>query len=333
MPQQFDSQLGTFIRSLPKTETHLHIEGALPFKLLQSIDPTKFRDPPLSWNNDFKFESFSEFEESLITMALHWFTSPERYHKAAKSIFNKHLEQNVKYVEISFHAGIIDYFKIPGPEIINAIRDAIPDGLEVRVFMGMLRNQYTPSMAPVIDDCLNWEKLDGIDLHGTELLPLEEWTKSLWVKAREANKFTKAHAGEFGGPSNVKKAIEILGVNRVEHGIRAIENNDVISMVIDKDITFDVCPISNLKLNVIESMNNHPIRLLFDKGVRCTLNTDDPLSFGNQLEEEYVALAMELEFSKKELAILARNGFEIALMPDSKKTVFIKQINDIIGSC
>mgnify|MGYP000288887821 CR=1 FL=1 len=90
--------------------------------------------------------------------------------------------------------------------------------------------------------------------------------------------------------------------------------------------------ISNLKLNVVETMKNHPIRKLFNKGIRCTLNTDDPLSFGNQLEEEYAALAMELNFSKKELAILARNGFEIALMPESMTRPFIKQIDAIIGS-
>jgi adenosine deaminase len=235
-------------------------------------------------------------------------------------------------VEISFHAGIIEFLNIPGPDIISAIRDAIPDGLEVRIFMGMLRNQYTELMAPVIDDCVNWEDLDGIDLHGTEVLPLEDWAKSLWSRAREANKFTKAHAGEFGGPDYVKDAVEFLGVNRVEHGVRAVEDHEVLSLVIDRDITFDVCPISNLKLNVVETMKNHPIRKLFDEGVRCTLNTDDPLSFGNQLEEEYAALAMELKFSKKELAILARNGFEIALMPESMKLPFINQIDAIIGS-
>jgi len=332
MPYQPDPDLAAFIKSLPKTETHLHIEGALPFEFLQKIDPVQFKKPPRSWADEFKFQSFSEFEETLIAMALQWFTSPERYYEAAVAIFHKHLEQNVKYVEISFHAGIIEFLNIPGPEIIGAIRDAVPDGLEVRIFMGMLRNHYTQFMAPVIDDCVNWDNLDGIDLHGTEVLPLEDWAKSLWPRAREADKFTKAHAGEFGGAHYVKDAIELLGVNRVEHGVRAVEDPEVLSMIIEKDITFDVCPISNLKLNVIETMKNHPIRKLFNEGVRCTLNTDDPLSFGNQLEEESAVLAMELNFSEKELAILARNGFEIALMPESMKRPFIEQIDTIIGS-
>jgi len=332
MPYQPDPDLGAFIKSLPKTETHLHIEGALPFEFLQKINPVQFKEQPRSWADDFKFQSFSEFEETLLAMALQWFTSPERYYEAAVAIFHKHLEQNVKYVEISFHAGIIEFLNIPGPEIIGAIRDAVPDGLEVRIFMGMLRNHYSQLMAPVIDDCVNWDSLDGIDLHGTEILPLEDWAKSLWPRAREADKFTKVHAGEFRGAHYVKDAIEFLDVNRVEHGVRAIEDPEVLTMIIEKDITFDVCPISNLKLNVIDKMKNHPIRKLFNEGVRCTLNTDDPLSFGNQLEEEYAALALELNFSKKELAILARNGFEIALMPESMKHPFIEQIDTIIGS-
>ena len=331
MPYQPDPGLSAFIRSLPKTETHLHIEGALPFEFLQELAPDQFKEPPLSWADDFKFQSFSEFEDALIAMAIQWFTTPGRYGEAAKSIFRKHLVQNVKYVEVSFHAGIIEYLNIPGPEIIAAIRDAIPEGLEVKIFMGILRNHYHDKMVSVIDDCVNWDGLDGIDLHGNEILPIEDWAKTLWTKAREANKFTKAHAGEFGDAGYVKEAIDLLGVKRVEHGVRAVEDPEVLSMVIDRDITFDVCPISNLKLNVIDRMKDHPIRKLFNEGVRCTLNTDDPLSFGNHLEEEYAALSLELNFSEKELAILARNGFEIALMPESKKIPFYKQLDSIIG--
>ena len=87
MSYQPDPDLAAFIRSLPKTETHLHIEGALPFEFLQNIDPVQFKEPPCSWDDGFKFQSFSQFEEALIAMALQWFTSPERYYEAAVAIF------------------------------------------------------------------------------------------------------------------------------------------------------------------------------------------------------------------------------------------------------
>lgn len=331
MPYQPDSNLAKFIQDLPKTETHIHIEGALPFHLLQGIDSDRFQHPPVSWADDYKSKSFKQFEDELIAMAMEWFTTPERYHEAAVEIFHTHLDQNVKYVEISFHSGIIDFLDIPGPEIISAIKEAAPDGLEVRVFMGILRQGYNEKMGPVLEDSIAWDGLDGIDLHGPESPPLEDWTKRLWSVAREAGKFTKAHAGEFCGSDYVRDAIEHLGVRRIEHGVRAVEDPQVLQFVQDLNVTFDVCPISNVKLDVVTTMSEHPIRRLFDIGVRCTISTDDPLYFGNRLCDEYAALAMDLDFSERELAMIARNGFEIALMSEKKKEPWMRQLDAIIG--
>jgi adenosine deaminase len=320
-----------YIKKLPKTETHLHIEGALPWELLESLDSGKFSKTPDSWHPNYKFGSFKDFEDHLIEHALHWFTSAENYHKAAKIIFNKHLEQNVRYVETSFHAGIIEFLKIPGPEIIDAILSAVPKGLEVKVFMGMARNGYSDFLGPILEESIHWEKLTGIDLHGVEVLPIEPWTEDLWKEARKAGKYTKAHAGEFGGAEYVKDAIHKLGVKRVQHGVRAMECSDTVQLLIDEDVTLDICPISNVKLNVVDRMEDHPIRKFHDAGVRCTINTDDPFSFGNKLEDEYEALAKYLNFSEAELAKIARNGFEIALISEDKREELLKEFDNIAG--
>ncbi len=329
MSHQPDQGLAAYIQALPKTETHLHIEGSLPFHLLQEVNPDI--RPPESWNDSFRFKSFEQFEEELNAMAIQWYTSPERYHIAAREIFNRHIEQNVRYVEVSFNAGIIKFFDIPGPEIVNAIQEAIPEGLKVRVFMGMSRDQHNERMAPILDSCIHWEGLDGIDLHGVEVKPLQAWAQRLWQAARSEGKFTKAHAGEFGGADYVKQAIDFLGVNRIEHGVRAIEDASVVDWVRERDVSFDVCPISNVKLAVVGSMKSHPIRQLMKAGVRCTINTDDTLSFGNTLNGEYTALAMDAGFNRQELARFARNGFEIALMPDSEKLPYLTQLDSLVG--
>ena len=325
-----DSENLGFIRRLPKTETHLHIEGALPFSLLQEMDPEQFVVPPASWAPDFKFRSFEQFEDELLAMALQWFTSPERYHRAAQAVFEGLIEENVKYVETSFHAGIIEHLGVAGPEILHAIKEAIPDDLEVRVFMGMLRDQYSETMGPILDDCVKWEGLAGIDLHGVEVLPIEPWAERLWAAARDAGLTVKAHAGEFGGADYVRDAIEKLKVRRIQHGVRAIEDPDVVQLAKDVDATFDTCPISNVKLAVVETMEEHAIRPLFDAGVRCTISTDDPLSFGNQLNDEYEALA-STSFSQGELARLARNGFEVALLTEEEKAPYLRELDTIIG--
>lgn len=325
-----DQNLSDFIHRLPKTETHLHIEGALPYQLLQAMDSERFAEPPACWAPDFKWPNFEAFETHLIEHALEWFTAPERYYEAAQVIFQKHLDQNVRYVETSFHAGMIEFLKIPGEEILAAIRSAVPDGLEVRVFMGMSRNAYTEVLAPELEACVGWEGLAGIDLHGVEYLPLEEWTPKLWAKARAAGLITKAHAGEFGPSGHVREALEKLGARRIQHGVRAVEDPEVLQQAIDFGATFDLCPISNVKLDVIESMAVHPIREFFDRGLRCTLSTDDPFSFGNSLEDEYHALARDLGFTRKELRQLAKNGFEVAQLDAATRAKWIAEVDAVL---
>lgn len=313
------SRLSALIADLPKTETHLHIEGALPYRLIQEMDPDRFAQDPPFWADDFRYPSFENFEQTLLDHAVLWYTSAERYHEAAKVVFAGLQAQNVRYVETSFHLGIIEFFPLSGPEIVHAIKSAAPDGMVVRVFAGMLRNHYTDTMKPVIDDLRNWDELDGVDLHGVEVWDLESWTAPVWERVREAGKVTKAHAGEFGGADNVRQVVEKLGVRRVQHGVRSVENADVVALLRDVDATLDVCPISNLKLQVVPSMAAHPIRQLFDAGIRCTINTDDPFSFGNRLVDEYQALADDLDFTGIELARIAGNGFEVGHMPDEHR--------------
>jgi adenosine deaminase len=329
MHPPIDAATADFIHRLPKTENHLHIEGALPYQLLQQLDPEKFSQPQACWTQDFKWKCFEDFEAHLIDHAVQWFTTPERYYEAAQVIFAGHLAQNVRYVETSFHAGMIEFLGIPGPEIVNAIRSAAPQGLEVRVFMGMARNCYHEILAPVLEECVTWDGLAGIDLQGVEYLTLEDWTPKLWDKARANGLETKAHAGEFGPADHVREAIEVLGTRRIQHGIRAIEDDAVVELAIESDATFDVCPISNVKLDVIDKLEDHPIRQLFDRGLRCTLSTDDPFSFGNTVEDEYAALSAGLNFTKAELKQIAKNGFEVALVDEATRAKLMAEVDGL----
>ena len=207
-----DSALRSFIWSLPKTETHLHVEGALPYELLRAWDPGKYPPEPAFRSLDHRFPTFPDFDATLLGHALPWFISAERYYEAARVIFAQHVVQNVRYVETSFHLPVTQFVNVPGKEIIAAIRAAVPAGLEVRVFAGMLRTDYAGPMQAVIDDLANWDELDGVDLHGFEQLPTEPWTAPVWARLRAAGKVTKCHAGEFDGAARVREAIVDLGV-------------------------------------------------------------------------------------------------------------------------
>ncbi|MSU69608.1 MAG: adenosine deaminase [Opitutaceae bacterium] len=322
-----DSTLPAFIQALPKTETHLHLEGALPYEILMAWRPAEYpADPPFR-RADYRYESFPDFNRILLGHALPWFTSAERYHEAAKVMFAHHAGQNIRYVETSFHLPITQLIRTPGREIIAAIRAAAPAGLEVRVFAGMLRNDYAGPLQTTIDDLENWEDLAGVDLHGVEQMPTEPWTARVWSRVRAAGKVTKCHAGEFDGAHRVREAIEQLGVTRVQHGVRAIEDAAVVALARDRGVTFDVCPISNVRLKVVGAMREHPIRRLMQAGVCCTVSTDDPLCFANTLHEEYAELSAELNFTRAELAQVARNGWAVAAVPAEAKQKWLAQID------
>jgi adenosine deaminase len=321
--------LSGYVRALPKTETHLHIEGALAYELLHGWDPSQYPAEPAWRRPEHRFDSFAEFDETLLGHALPWFTSPERYFEAARITFARHIEQNVRYVETSFHLGIVEFVDFSGRQIIEAIRAAVPPGLEVRIYAGMLRQNYAGPVQPVIDDLVNWDELDGVDLHGFEGVPTEAWTAPVWQRLRDAGKDTKCHAGEFDGAPRVREAIQDLGVTRVQHGVRAIEDPAVVQLAVDRDVTFDVCPISNVKLKVCPDLAHHPLRALMAAGVRCTISSDDPLVFANQVSDDYLALAIAGGFSAAELATLARNGWAVADVPAADKAAALAEIDRI----
>lgn len=314
-PHPLDADLDAFIQSLPKTETHLHLEGALPFALLQEVARDKFPQPPESWQPDFKFRDFAHFEQELLAMAFSWYSSPERYHRAAREVFAQQLAQNVRYVETSFASGVIEFLGLPGREIAQAIAEAAPEGLQVKVFLGIHHNGCSTTMRPVLEDALSWPELAGVDLHGTETFPLEPWTSEIWAAANEAGKRTKAHAGEFMGADFVHRCVEELGVRYIQHGVRAVENPRVVALLRKLNVTLDTCPTSNVKLMPGVSWSNHPLPQLIDAGVCVTVSTDDPISFGNTLNDEYRALFHRMGLNREQLAEIAANGFRSRGLP------------------
>jgi adenine deaminase len=325
-PKPVERQLDELVRALPKTETHLHLEGALPIDLLRQVRPDA---PRRSWRESFKFGGFDDFLAELLAWQGAWFTSAERYHIAAREVFRRHLDENVRYVEVSFASGALESAQLDGAEVLAAIRAAIPSGLEVRIFLGIHHDGFTPRMGPVLRECLDWEGLAGLDLHGAENVPLEPWTAPLWRAARERGKKTKAHAGELMGPGFVWQVLEELAPDRIEHGLRAAEDERLVAALIRRGIALDMCPISNEKLVSGVTLENHPIRHLYDAGVTVTLSTDDPLSFGNSVSDEYIALVERRGFARHEIVEIAKNGFRVADLAKEAKESFCEEIDRV----
>lgn len=324
--------LQRLIAALPKTETHLHMEGALPWELLHGLDSRKFAEPPASWDRGYRFTSFAQFEEELLEMAFAWFRSPERYYEAARVVLEKlWREENVRYVETSFASGVVEFLGLEAREVARAIRSAAPDGMEIRVFMGIHHDGYTERSRGFIEGSLGWEEVAGLDLHGTETTPLEPWTADLWARARAAGKRTKAHAGEFAGSGFIRRVVDELGVRRIQHGVQAVEDPELMKELGGMDAVLDLCPISNVKLGVVESLAAYPIRAFMEAGICCTVSTDDPVSFGNCLRDDYAALHEEAGLSFEELGQLARNGFASADATNVWIAEQVAEIDAVVG--
>ncbi|WP_269541509.1 adenosine deaminase family protein [Cerasicoccus fimbriatus] len=325
MPRKTDPELREFLRKLPKTETHLHLEGGLPLELLREIRPDE--PTPESWTDGFKYRDFTHFEQELLDWGFAWHTSPEQYYRSAKMQFERHLELGVKYVECSFASGVSEFGGLDAKEIHLAVLEAVPKDLEVRLFMGIHHSGCGPKMRPVIEDALTWDGLAGIDLHGPEDLPIEPWTAEIYAAARVADKFTKAHAGEFLGPDFVRRMLVEIGAERIQHGIRSVEDPMLLDQIKANGIALDICPISNAKLSPGVTLENHPIRELFDAGVKVTVSTDDPISFGNNLLDDYEALHHYRNFTREELVQLVRNGLEVALVDEAKRQTWLDELD------
>jgi adenosine deaminase len=313
--------------ALPKTDMHLHIEGAIGLPEYRSVVSVDDDWVPPAWAPDFRYENFADFENFILGYADDWFTSPQRYADSAAALFARKLDEGVRYAEVSFGFIVCEMKGLPVDEVVDAITSVVPDELSVRLFMGFHHESWSGQTEKALSDALALAKLDGIDLHGPELYPVRDWMVPYWRAAREAGKFTKAHAGELGPGWHVAEAVEKLGVGRVEHGFRAADDPALVQMLIDHSVVLDVCPVSNFKLKTVESYAAHPLKSLMEAGVSCTINTDDPFIFGNTVNDDYRALAREGGFTAEELVRLVRNGFEAALLPEERKAAFLAEID------
>jgi len=324
--------LAAFVQRLPKTETHLHLEGSLPLELARRMDPEYFATPPVYWRPDFRFTDFAQFQEQFDRYFFKWFVSPENYFESCKRVMEDVVAQNGKYLEASFHLGTAERIgDVPFREIARAIHAAKPPGLELRLFLGMFRDHYAGPLAKVVDEAIAWDEIAGVDLHGFERPEFQPWSADIWEKVRALGKVTKAHAGEFAPADDVRRAVEYLGVRRVQHGLSALGDPAVMQLLREHDVTLDMTPISNVKLLAVPSMREHPIKRFLDAGVRCTISTDDPMLFGNRLNDEYVALATEAGLDRATLVRIARNGFEVADLPAWLKADYFAELDAMVA--
>jgi len=319
-----------FIRALPKAELHLHLEGAVPWALARAQAPTLPERPP--WYADgFQFDDFLQFRGA-VRDCMSYLTYARAYGAAAGAIFRELLAQNVRYAEISFDVARVLEQKLVVHDVVAAIKAAEPPGLITRAFAAL--SQHKPERTPpaVVEAVLSAPGLDGLSLHGDETAQQTPVFVEAFAEARRRGLQTKAHAGELMGPASVTAALDLLGVTRIEHGVRAAEDDALVDHLAADGVTLDVCPWSNVRLRVVKSLAAHPIRRLYERGVRLTINTDDPTVFGRTLSEELTSLVDDLGFTPADLARFQANAFAVATTPAATRAALLAELNALTAS-
>lgn len=287
------------------TELHVHLEGSLTPELLCGLDPELTMEEARGL---YSFDSFAGFIEAFKAAARRLQT-PEHYGMAASALFGSLASQGIRYAEVIFSAGVVEWKGQSMDAVWEALREAALEApLEVRWNVDVVR-QFGGEPAERVAEWAGRHAAEGIvsfGIGGDETArPAAEFARAVAV-AREAGlKFTP-HAGETSTAENVWDMVR-MGADRIGHGIRAVEDASLMAVLRERGIALEVCPTSNLRTGAVSSFAAHPLRSLFDSGVIVTLNSDDPAIFGCSLAGEF-AVARGMGFTELELGQIAENA-------------------------
>jgi adenosine deaminase/aminodeoxyfutalosine deaminase len=288
-------------------ELHVHLEGSIESKTLREIDPS-LTNQEIAANTSYA--DFAGFIASYVWVNRKLLT-PAHYAIAARRLFESLEAQAVTYAEVTLSAGVILWKKQDLAAVFNALTgEAARARLEVRWILDATRQWGVEAARPVFEFAAarQSEGVVAIGLGGFEEQGPAKWFHDLYAQARERGLRLTCHAGETSGPESVWEALE-LGAERIGHGIRAVEDPRLMEFLRERQIPLEICITSNVRTGAAASLEQHPIRKLFDAGVPIILNTDDPALFGCTLQSEYELAAGEFGLPVDDLAA---NAFRYA---------------------
>lgn len=327
-----------FIQKLPKAELHLHIEGTLEPELMFALAKKNSIQIPYKSVQELKqaynfssLQSFLDIYYAGANVLIHesdFFDLTWEYLLTCK-------EQNILHVEIFFDPQTHTKRGIAFGTVITGITKALEKakeelGISSYLIMCFLRHLSEEEAFETLKLSLPFKaQILGVGLDSSEVGHPPSKFKNVFQACQKEGYKIVAHAGEEGDSSYIWEAIELLHVQRIDHGIRCEEDAHLVEFLKEKQIPLTVCPLSNVKLRAVSTMQEHNILKLLHKGLLVTVNSDDPAYFGGYLNENYLALTQALHVNKEELKKLATNSFKASFLPQERKESFYKMIENI----
>ena len=335
LPKLHELASREFLAGLPKAELHLHLDGALSpalmFKLAQRNQVTLPYKTVAEIEAAYAFTSLQSFLD-LYYQGASVLQVEQDFYDLTWGYFEKCHADNIVHTELSFdpqthtERGIAFATVIGG--ILRAMADAkIKWGISSKLVMDFLRHLSAENALKTLEQSLPWQdQIIAVGLDSSELgHPPSKFTE-VFSRARSEGYRVVAHAGEEGPPSYIWEAINILKVERIDHGVRADEDPALIEYLRETQIPLTVCPLSNVRLCVYNTMAEHNVFALLDAGLRVMINSDDPTYFGGYLNDNYFALAQAFPFTRAQALLLAHHSFTSSFISDSEKQGFIAQL-------
>jgi adenosine deaminase len=321
------ADLDAFIAALPKAELHIHIEGSLEPELMFALARRNRVEIPFKTVEEVRAAySFSNLQDFLdiYYQGANVLLTEDDFRDLAAAYLDRAAADNVVHAEIFFDPQTHTARGVPFSVVVGGLLAAMEQaearhGLTSKLILCFLRHLDEEDAFATLAAAEPWlDRIEAVGLDSSELgHPPSKFARVFAAAARLGLKRV-AHAGEEGPPEYVYEALDVLGVDRLDHGNRSLENADLVSRLVNEAMTLTVCPLSNLKLCVVPSMDDHPIDQMLARGLRATINSDDPAYFGGYVNDNYRAAAHARGLSRDDLTTLARNSFLGAFLPPAE---------------
>ena len=299
----------TAIKAAPKTDVHSHAFLSTRLENLERWVGHPLKHPPSKMKG---LEGMMAYVNEILS---HHIITAESFKFVASSGVRDAIQDGVVVLEMSFDIRMAEYYPdaLVGVRVfLEALAEQYAAQIDLRPELGFPRTHANdPKLMALAHEAVELGVFQSIDLYSYQEACAPEAVKPLYRKAREAEMKLKAHVGEFGGAEEVRRTVEVLDLDEVQHGIGAAESVEVMRWLSENQIQLNVCPTSNVMLNAVPGLTSHPIRILFDNGVPVTINTDDLMIFGQSVSEEYRNLYQADVFSAEELDNIRRASLEV----------------------
>ncbi len=330
-------KIENFIRGIPKAELHVHIEGTfepeLMFKIVQRNNINIKYKSVEELRKAYDFNNLQEFLDiyySSASVLIH----EQDFYDMTWEYMEKLRSQNVLHAEIFFDPQTHTNRGIQFTTVVTGIHNALKNaekkfGMTTKLIMCFLRHLDEDQAFLTLGQSLEFKDwIVGVGLDSSEVGHPPSKFQLVFKKARDLGYLTVAHAGEEGPPEYVREALNLLNVSRIDHGNRSLEDDTLVQLLALNQIPLTVCPLSNLKLRVIDKLENHPLKKMMDNNLLVTINSDDPAYFGGQLNDNYIKLAKALELTEDDIYQLAKNSFTASFLSEKGKSNYIGKVDD-----